>query len=42
MTWEDYVTEELKYYEEHPEESDPLEAHSNGEACLELEYTCSS
>tara|TARA_B100000131_G_C17562170_1_gene387280 strand:+ start:108 stop:257 length:150 start_codon:yes stop_codon:yes gene_type:complete len=41
MTWEEYVREELAYYEEHPEESDPLEAHSNGEVALEVEYTCS-
>ena len=42
MTWEEYVREELAFYDEHPEYDDPIEAHSNGEACLELEYTCSS
>ncbi len=29
MDWEEYVREELKYYDEHPEEDDPLEAHTN-------------
>ena len=42
MTWEEYVKEELAYYDEHPEEDDPIEAHSNGEVGLEVEYTCSS
>ena len=26
MTWEEYVREELAYYDEHPEEDDPIEA----------------
>ena len=38
MTWEEYVKEELKYYDEHPEYEDPLEAHTNGFAALEVEY----
>ena len=42
MTWDEYVKEELAYYEEHPEYEDPIEAHSNGEASLDIEYTCSS
>ena len=42
MTFQEYVAQELAYYDEHPEEDDGLEAHSTGEACLEIEYTCSS
>ena len=38
MTFEDYIKEELKYYDEHPEYEDPLEAHTNGFAGLEIEY----
>ena len=38
MDWEEYIKEELKYYDEHPEEDDPLEAHTNGIAMLEIEY----
>ena len=39
MTFQEYVTEELKYYDEHPEEDDGLEAHSNSFAAFDLEYT---
>ena len=42
MTWEEYVAEELAYYDQHPEEDDPVEAHSNGEVACEVEYTCSA
>ena len=42
MTWDEYVKEELKYYDEHPEEDDPLEAHSNSLDQVELDYTTSS
>ena len=38
MEWEEYLKEELKYYDEHPEYEDPLEAHTNGFAVLEIEY----
>ena len=38
MDWEEYVREELKYYDEHPEEDCELEAHTNGIAMLEVEY----
>ena len=39
MTFQEYVTEELKYYDEHPEEADGLEAHSNEAVAFEIEYT---
>ena len=39
MTFQEYVTEELKYYDEHPEEDDGLEAHSNEAVAFEIEYT---
>tara|TARA_B100000427_G_scaffold34364_1_gene24982 strand:- start:471 stop:599 length:129 start_codon:yes stop_codon:yes gene_type:complete len=42
MTWEEYVAGELKYYDEHPEEDDPIEAHSNDMIALEVEYTVGS
>jgi len=38
MDWQKYLEEEMKYYEEHPEEDDPIEAHTNGIPCLEVEY----
>tara|TARA_B000000557_G_scaffold254434_1_gene244530 strand:+ start:9804 stop:9932 length:129 start_codon:yes stop_codon:yes gene_type:complete len=41
MTWEEYVENELKYYDEHPEEDDPLECHSNSFVALDLDYTVS-
>ena len=37
MTFEDYIKEELKYYKDNPDESDPLEAHSN--AVESVSYT---
>ena len=43
MTFEDYIKEELKYYDEHPEEDDNnLEAHSNCMVAFEMEFTSSS
>ena len=42
MTWEEYVREELAYYDEHPEYEDPIEAHSNDMIALEVEYTVGS
>tara|TARA_B100001250_G_scaffold42215_1_gene33388 strand:+ start:397 stop:525 length:129 start_codon:yes stop_codon:yes gene_type:complete len=42
MTFEDYIKEELKYYDEHPEEDDTLEAHSNSMVAFEMEFTSSS
>ena len=42
MTFQEYVKEELAYYDQHPEEDDPIESHSNGEVGLEVEYTCSA
>lgn len=42
MTWEEYVDNELKYYDEHPEEDDYIiEAHSNSFVALDLDYTVS-
>ena len=39
MNWEEYLREELKYYDEHPDEdNDPTECHSNGVVCTEVEY----
>ena len=35
----EYIREELKYYDEHPEEQDTIEAHSNGMVSYEVEYT---
>ncbi len=43
MTWEEYVKEELKYYDEHPDEDDTvLEAHSNAYQGYEVDYTVQS
>ena len=42
MDWDEYIREELKYYDEHPEEDDPIEAHSNSFELVELDYTTSS
>tara|TARA_B000000557_G_scaffold130882_1_gene106082 strand:+ start:377 stop:508 length:132 start_codon:yes stop_codon:yes gene_type:complete len=43
MTFEEYVKQELKYYDDHPEEDDNIiEAHSNSMVALELDYTSSS
>ena len=39
MTFEQYVKEELAYYDQHPEEDDALEAHSNEAVAFEIEYT---
>ncbi len=40
MTFEQYVKEELAYYDEHPEEDDQItEAHSNSFVAFDLEYT---
>lgn len=41
MTFLEYLAEELKYYDEHPEEQDPLEAHSNC-STIEIDYTVQS
>ena len=39
MTWEEYIANELKYYDEHPEEDDSIiEAHACGMVMLEYEY----
>tara|TARA_B100000902_G_scaffold97250_1_gene99853 strand:+ start:1070 stop:1201 length:132 start_codon:yes stop_codon:yes gene_type:complete len=39
MEWDEYVKEELKYYDDHPEEDDPnLEAHTNDYASVEICY----
>ncbi len=42
MTFKEYVEEELRYYDEHPEEDDALEAHSNDMVAFEVDYTTSS
>ena len=39
MTFQEYVKEELAYYDQHPEEDDALEAHSNSFDSFDLEYT---
>ena len=40
MTWEEYVKEELKYYDEHPDEDDCiLEAHTNAYQAYDMDYT---
>ena len=40
MTFQEYVEEELKYYDEHPEEDDlVIEAHSNASLAFEVDYT---
>ena len=40
MTFKEYVEEELKYYDEHPEEDDlVIEAHSNASLAFEVDYT---
>ena len=38
LSFEEYLEQELKYYEEHPEEGDTIEAHTNGVVCTEVEY----
>ena len=40
MTWEEYIANELKYYDEHPEEDDDttIEAHACGMVVMEYEY----
>ena len=43
MDWKKYLEEELKYYDENPEEdNDPIECHSNGSMCLDVDYSTSS
>ncbi len=37
-TFEEYLKNELEYYDEHPEEDDPLECHSNSLMGSECEY----
>ncbi len=39
MTFQEYVTEELAYYDQHPEDNDGIEAHSNSLESFEVEYT---
>ena len=41
MTFEQYVKEELEYYDQHPELDDDqvLECHSNSFETTEVEYT---
>jgi len=43
MDWKKYLEEELKYYDENPDEdNDPIECHSNGSMCLDIDYSTSS
>ena len=43
MNWEEYLKEELKYYDENPDEDhDPIECHSNGSMSLDIDYSTSS
>ena len=37
-SFEEYLAEELKYYEDHPEDDDPVECHSNALMGSECEY----
>lgn len=42
MEFQKYVEEELKYYDEHPEEDDQLvEAHSNSDITFEVDFSAS-
>ena len=39
MDWEEYLKNELAYYDEHPEEDAPIiEAHTNDCAMIEISY----
>ena len=43
MTFQEYVEQELAYYDEHPDEDDQvLEAHSNASMAFEVDYTTQS
>jgi hypothetical protein len=43
MDWKKYLEEELKYYDEHPDEdNDPIECHSNGAVAVDIGYSTSS
>ena len=42
MTFQEYVEEELRYYDEHPEVDEGVEAHSNSSLAFELDYSTSS
>ncbi len=42
MDFEEYLREELSYYDQHPEEDDTLEAHSNSFPAFEIEWSASS
>ena len=39
MTFEEYIREELKYYDAHPNEDEALEAHCNAIVSIEYDYT---
>ncbi len=42
MEFKKYVEEELKYYDDHPEEDDyVIEAHSNSDITLEVDFSAS-
>jgi hypothetical protein len=42
MEFKKYVEEELKYYDDHPEEDDHvIEAHSNSDIALEVDFSAS-
>ena len=38
MTFEEYIREELKYYDAHPNEDEALEAHCNEIVSMEYDY----
>ena len=43
MDWKKYLEEELKYYDENPDEdNDPIECHSNSSMSLDIDYSTSS
>ena len=43
MDWKKFLEEELKYYDEHPDEdNDHIECHSNSSMSLDIDYSSSS
>ena len=39
MTFEEYIREELKYYDLHPNDDEALETHCNEIVSIEYDYT---
>tara|TARA_B100000459_G_scaffold126261_2_gene79199 strand:+ start:232 stop:372 length:141 start_codon:yes stop_codon:yes gene_type:complete len=42
LTFKEYLEGEMQYYDEHPEEEEGIEAHTNGSSCLDVDYSTSS